>query len=94
MRDDESSGSDYASAREEAIDAREFLGLGALPIIIFAIGANLSNGVSASASAMPCRTVASIVASKLVVVPAINLGLLLLFSDAAESPDAASPSAS
>ena len=60
------------------VDAMELIGAGGVPLVLFVLGSNLAGGVPTSFGAMPGRTVVAVVAAKLILVPALNLGLLLL----------------
>mmetsp|Transcript_8127 Transcript_8127/g.20168 ORF Transcript_8127/g.20168 Transcript_8127/m.20168 type:complete len:384 (-) Transcript_8127:559-1710(-) len=60
------------------IDAMELLGKGAIPLILFVLGGQLSSGPTAGTSEdMPPRTIVAVIISKLLIVPSCNLGLIL-----------------
>ena len=60
------------------LDALELLGAAAIPLIIFVLGGTLSNGPAAGSSAdMPPRTIAAIIAAKLLLVPLANMLVVL-----------------
>ena len=59
------------------LDAMELIGAGAVPLVIFVLGATLSKGPAGAGGAMPVRTIVGVLFAKLVVVPSITLGLLM-----------------
>ena len=66
------------ASRSQVIDGLNLIGKGAVPLVIFTLGATLANGPSASGGAMPLRTVVGVLVAKLVVVPLIAVAMVLL----------------
>ena len=58
------------------LDGMNLIGLAAVPLVVFVLGATMSNGPQGGA--MPYRTMAGVVFAKLLIVPMMVLGLLLL----------------
>ena len=59
------------------LDAMDLIGAGAVPLVIFVLGATLSDGPAGAGGAMPVRTIVGVLFAKLVVVPSLTLALLM-----------------
>ena len=60
------------------IDGMLLIGKGAVPLVIFVLGANMSKGSTGNAGLLRMRTIAGVLITKLIVVPVIALGTLQL----------------
>ena len=60
------------------LDGMNLIGSGAVPLVIFTLGATLSDGPAGAGGLMPRRTIIAVLVAKLLVVPICALGTLLV----------------
>ena len=69
------------------VDAMQMLGAGAIPLVVFVLGANLSGGTKGGCGVLSQRTLGAILVAKLLVVPAINLAMVVAALRSGALPD-------